>query len=69
MPYRTNGDLPKAQTKQYTTHGKSAFRQAFNNAFKEYNGDEGTAFAVAHHAAQQAQAVKIHAPRVKKPSL
>jgi cation transport regulator len=69
MPYRTNADLPTKQTDQYSTHGKTAFRKAFNSALSEYNGDEGSAFAVAHHAAQQAQAVKIHAPRVKKPSL
>lgn len=63
MPYRTNADLPKKQTDQYSTHGKDAFRKAFNSALSEYHGNESTAFAVAHHAAQQAQATKGHPKR------
>jgi len=31
-----------------------AFLEAFNHACEEYAGDEGKAFAVAHHAAKQA---------------
>ncbi|MGE5094133.1 MAG: hypothetical protein ACM3SO_03285 [Betaproteobacteria bacterium] len=54
MPYRTIEDLPKAQVDQYNEHQKEAFLKAFNNAFKEYGGDEHRAFAVAHHAAKQA---------------
>jgi cation transport regulator len=54
MPYKTIGDLPKAQVQKYTSHQKKAFLEAFNNAFKEYASDESKAFAVAHHAAQQA---------------
>jgi cation transport regulator len=56
MPYRTVQDLPKAQVDQYNDHQKEAFLKAFNNAFKEYGGDEHRAFAVAHHAAKQAGA-------------
>lgn len=56
MPYRSIDDLPKAQVDQYNEHQKHAFLKAFNNAFKEYNGDEHRAFAVAHHAAKQAGA-------------
>lgn len=59
MPYKTNRDLPKKQTDQYSSHGKTAFRRAFNSALDHY-GDESTAFAVAHHAAEQAQATKPH---------
>ena len=53
MPYRTVADLPAAQVDQYSDHQKKAFLKAFNNALNEYH-DEHRAFAVAHHAAQQA---------------
>ena len=54
MPYKSISDLPKAQVQKYTAHQKKAFLEAFNNAYKEYGGDESKTFAVAHHAAQQA---------------
>ena len=54
MPYRSVQDLPKAQTDQYNPHQKKAFFEAFNNAYKEYGGDESRAFAVAHAAAKKA---------------
>jgi cation transport regulator len=54
MPYNTVADLPKAQTDQYNPHQKEAFLKAFNSAYKEYGGDEGRAFAVAHTAAKRA---------------
>ena len=54
MPYRNVSDLPEAQVDQYTTHQKHAFLEAFNNAYEEYDGDEGRAFATAHAAAQRA---------------
>jgi cation transport regulator len=54
MPYNTIAELPKAQTDQYNLHQKEAFLKAFNNAYKEYGGDEGRAFAVAHTAAKRA---------------
>jgi cation transport regulator len=53
MPYKTVGELPRAQTDQYSTHQKHAFLKAFNNALEEYGGDESRAFAVAHAAAQR----------------
>jgi cation transport regulator len=59
MPYKTNADLPSAQTDQYTEHQKDAFREAFNNAFREYGGDESRAFAVAHAAAKRAGQHKV----------
>jgi len=46
--------LPKSQVDQYNEHQKHAFLKAFNNAYKEYNGDEHRAFAVAHSAAKNA---------------
>lgn len=54
MPYKDVMDLPKAQVDQYDQHQKEAFLKAFNNAYREYGGDESRAFAVAHHAAKQA---------------
>ena len=60
MPYRNVEDLPKAQVDQYTDHQKQAFLKAFNNAYEEYGHDEHRAFAVAHHAAQQAGEKKAH---------
>lgn len=54
MPYRAVEDLPKAQTDQYNPHQKKAFLEAFNNAYREYRGDEHRAFAVAHAAAKKA---------------
>ena len=54
MPYRSISDLPEEQVDQYSTHQKHAFLEAFNNAYEEYHGDEGRAFATAHAAAQRA---------------
>jgi cation transport regulator len=53
MPYRSISDLPQEQVDQYSTHQKHAFLEAFNNAYEEYHGDEGRAFATAHAAAQR----------------
>ena len=53
MPYRTISDLPAAQVDQYSHHQKEAFLAAFNNALKEYDGDESRAFATAHAAAKR----------------
>ena len=54
MPYKSISDLPKAQVQKYSAHQKKAFLEAFNSAYEEYDHDESKAFAVAHHAAQQA---------------
>jgi cation transport regulator len=53
MPYKSVGELPRAQVDQYSPHQQQAFLKAFNNALKEY-GDESRAFAVAHAAAKRA---------------
>jgi cation transport regulator len=54
MPYQTVNDLPKNQVDQYSAHQRKAFLEAFNNAYKQYDGDEHRAFAVAHSAAKKA---------------
>ena len=53
MPYTKISELPQNQVDQYSTHQKHAFLEAFNNAYKEYDGDESRAFATAHAAAQR----------------
>lgn len=50
--YTSIDDLPKAEADQYNAHQKEAFLKAFNNAYKQYGGDEQHAFAVAHAEAQ-----------------
>jgi cation transport regulator len=54
MPYSKVSDLPAEQVDQYSTHQKHAFLEAFNNAYREYDGDESRAFATAHAAAKRA---------------
>ena len=54
MPYTRISELPEAQTDQYSTHQKEVFLKAFNNAYKEYDGDVSRACAVAHEAAKKA---------------
>lgn len=54
VPYNRIEDLPEKQVDQYNEHQKHAFLKAFNNAYKEYHGDEHRAFAVAHTAAKNA---------------
>ena len=49
MPYSSNEQLP-SHIKKLTKHIQDIWRNAFNNAFKQYNGDEGKAFAVANSA-------------------
>lgn len=53
MPYRTVSE-PTARAGQYRPPQKKAFLKAFYNAYEEYGGDEGRAFAVAHSAARRA---------------
>jgi cation transport regulator len=53
MPYDKLSDLPTAQVDQYSHHQKEGFLEAYNSAYKQYDGDESRAFAVAHAAAQR----------------
>lgn len=54
MPYDSISDLPEEQVDQYSDHGKDAFLKAFNSPLETYDGDESSAFAVAHSAAKKA---------------
>lgn len=52
MPYSTNNDLPESVRKNLPEHAQTIFRDAFNNAHKEY-GNEEQAFKVAWGAVKQ----------------
>lgn len=52
MPYKSLSDLPKDQTDQYSTGGKTRFLATFNAVLK-HTGDESRAFAAAHGAAKK----------------
>lgn len=54
MPYKSNSELPAAARKRLSSHQQTVFREAFNNALKEYHGNESKAFAVAWVAAKKA---------------
>ena len=54
MPYSSNRDLPAAARKRLTPHQQDVFRATFNNALKEYKGNESKAYAVAWSAAKKA---------------
>jgi len=58
VPYNNISDLPQSQVDQYSRHQKEAFLKAFNNAYKQYGGDESRAFAVAHAAAKRTNPVE-----------
>ena len=51
MPYSSNSELPP--NVRMPAHRQKAFREAFNNAYDEYAGDELRAFAVAYAASQR----------------
>ena len=47
MPYANNESLPP-YVKKLGKHLQDIWRNAFNSAYKQYNGDESKAFAVAN---------------------
>jgi cation transport regulator ChaB len=51
MPYGNKSELPDAVKKDLTAHGQTIWKSAFNNAFKEYKGNEKKAFGTAWKAA------------------
>jgi len=46
MPYATNADLPASVRSHLPPHAQDIFREAFNNAFDRYGGDEARAFRI-----------------------
>lgn len=53
MPYSSINDLPTNVTVNLPTHAQEIFKEAFNNAYKEYNGNEDTARKVAWSAVKK----------------
>jgi cation transport regulator len=53
MPYATEADLPMSVRRHLPPHAQHIFRQAFNHAWREYDGDEARAFRVAWAAVER----------------
>ena len=47
MPWKTNAELPDWVKKNFSEEVQTDFRNTFNSALKQYNGDEGKAMATA----------------------
>jgi cation transport regulator len=54
MPYHTKAELP-ANVRALPEHAQAVWMAAFNNAYREYNGDEGRSHATAWAAANRAK--------------
>ena len=56
MPYEINADLPPSVRNHLPEHAQSIFREAFNHAFEEHEGDprqEEAAFRIAWAAVKR----------------
>ena len=53
MPYAANDELPPAVANHLPQRAQDIFREAFNHAWQEYNGDEERAFRVAWAAVKR----------------
>jgi cation transport regulator len=53
MPYATNDELPPAVANHLPPHAQDIFREAFNHAWQEYDGDEERCFRVAWAAVKR----------------
>jgi cation transport regulator len=53
MPYATNDDMPRSVRAHLPVHAQDIFREAFNDAFERYHGDEPRAFRVAWGAVKR----------------
>jgi cation transport regulator len=51
MPYRTNHDLPPPVQHVLPGHAQDTYREAFNNAWKYFHGDESEREARCHRIA------------------
>lgn len=61
MPYHSKAELP-ANVRQLGEHAQTIWMSAFNAAYRQYNGDESKAFAVAWAAANKHK--KINSPEL-----
>lgn len=53
MPYVSNADLSHKISERLPEHAQTIFREAFNNAYKQYDQDEEIAFRVAWAAVKK----------------
>jgi len=53
MPYASNEDLPSSVRDHLPPHAKDIFREAFNHAFAQHDGDEAIAFRIAWAAVKR----------------
>ena len=53
MPYSSNLELPPAVRNHLPSHAQDIFREAFNHAWQEYDGDEERSFRVAWTAVKR----------------
>lgn len=53
MPYSTNDDLPVSVRAHLPSHAQDIFRQAFNRAYEQYEGDEAKVFRIAWAAVKR----------------
>jgi cation transport regulator len=53
MPYVTNADISYKISHNLPEHAQTIFRKAFNNAWKQYDGNEEIAFKVAWTAVKK----------------
>jgi cation transport regulator len=53
MPYPTNRDLPASVQGHLPAHAQDIYREAFNHAWQQYDGNEATAHRVAWAAVKR----------------
>ncbi|MBU6428737.1 MAG: ChaB family protein [Cyanobacteria bacterium REEB65] len=54
MPYESVTELPAPVRDHLPPHAQEIFREAFNNAYERYKGDEGRSFKIAWAAVKHA---------------
>ena len=67
MPYQNNSELPSSVKGSLPAHAQTIFRKAFNNALKQYDDNEKTAFKVAWAAVKESYKKDDEGKWVKKP--
>lgn len=53
MPYDTNEELPASVRDHLPSHAQDIFREAFNHAHLEHQGDDAVAFRIAWAAVKR----------------
>jgi cation transport regulator len=53
MPYNKRTELPKQVKDNVPAHGQDIYKEAFNNAIDQYDGDEERAHRVAWSAVKE----------------